>query len=75
MSSEVTSDGRLAFPDVPQSVEVIDCTLRDGEQTPGVWFTVQEKVDLAVMLARAGVAVAVIIGCLIVILRQRGKCP
>src|SRR5436309_2407203 len=25
--------------------------------------------------ARAGVAVAVIIGCLIVILRQRGKCP
>ena len=27
----------------PGTIEVIDCTLRDGEQTPGVWFTIAEK--------------------------------
>ena len=42
---------------LPDSVEVIDCTLRDGEQTPGVWFTVAEKVELAEALSRAGVHV------------------
>lgn len=42
---------------VPTMVEVIDCTLRDGEQTPGVWFTVAEKVALAEMLSAAGVGV------------------
>ncbi|WP_188316328.1 LeuA family protein [Solihabitans fulvus] len=41
----------------PASVEVIDCTLRDGEQTPGVWFTVEEKVHLAEALSAAGVRV------------------
>lgn len=41
----------------PSSVEVIDCTLRDGEQTPGVWFTVEEKVHLAEALSEAGVRV------------------
>lgn len=39
----------------PAAVEIIDCTLRDGEQTPGVWFTVEEKVHLAVLLAEAGI--------------------
>jgi isopropylmalate/homocitrate/citramalate synthase len=38
-----------------RTIEVIDCTLRDGEQAPGVWFTVAEKLELARMLARAGV--------------------
>lgn len=42
---------------MPKSVEVIDCTLRDGEQTPGVWFTVPEKVELALMLDEAGIGV------------------
>jgi isopropylmalate/homocitrate/citramalate synthase len=42
---------------MPKSVEVIDCTLRDGEQTPGVWFTVEEKVELALLLDRAGIPV------------------
>jgi isopropylmalate/homocitrate/citramalate synthase len=38
-------------------VEVIDCTLRDGEQTPGVWFTISEKLELAALLDGAGVDV------------------
>lgn len=42
---------------MPTAVEVIDCTLRDGEQTPGVWFTVEEKVRLATLLAEAGIGV------------------
>lgn len=44
-----------AAPYRPATVEVIDCTLRDGEQTPGVWFTVEEKVRLATLLAEAGI--------------------
>ncbi|HKP59584.1 MAG TPA: aminotransferase class I/II-fold pyridoxal phosphate-dependent enzyme [Polyangiales bacterium] len=42
---------------LPESVEIIDCTLRDGEQAAGVWFTVEEKVSLARMLDQAGMAV------------------
>ncbi|ACY16973.1 LeuA family protein [Haliangium ochraceum] len=38
-------------------VEIIDCTLRDGEQAPGVWLTVQEKLALAKLLSQAGVDV------------------
>jgi isopropylmalate/homocitrate/citramalate synthase len=42
---------------MPARVEVIDCTLRDGEQTPGVWFTPSEKVELAKRLDHAGIDV------------------
>lgn len=56
MSDELKRELRATFPDAPATVEIIDCTLRDGEQTPGVWFTVEEKVELAAMLSRAGVA-------------------
>ena len=48
---------RARFPKMPARVEVIDCTLRDGEQTPGVWFTPTEKVELAKRLDLAGIDV------------------
>ena len=42
---------------LPESVEIIDCTLRDGEQAAGVWFTSDEKIKLARLLDAAGVSV------------------
>jgi homocitrate synthase NifV len=36
-------------------VQIVDTTLRDGEQTPGVSFTIAEKVAIAHALSAAGV--------------------
>src|SRR3972149_6357008 len=36
-------------------VEILDTTLREGEQTPYVNFTVDEKIQIAHMLDRVGV--------------------
>ena len=40
---------------LPKRVEIHDATLRDGEQTPGVVFSVADKVAIAEMLAEIGV--------------------
>jgi len=42
---------------LPERVYVFDTTLRDGEQTPGVSFTVEEKAEIARHLDALGVAV------------------
>jgi methanogen homocitrate synthase len=39
------------------NVEICDVTLRDGEQTPGVSFSCQEKADIATMLDTIGIEV------------------
>lgn len=41
--------------DLPAQVRIHDATLRDGEQTPGVVFTVDDKVEIAQMLNDIGV--------------------
>jgi isopropylmalate/homocitrate/citramalate synthase len=46
---------RGLYPALPARVDVIDCTLRDGEQAPGVWFTLEEKLTLARLLSGAGI--------------------
>jgi Isopropylmalate/homocitrate/citramalate synthases len=41
----------------PWNIEICDVTLRDGEQTPGVSFTCDEKQNIASMLDRIGIDV------------------
>jgi methanogen homocitrate synthase len=41
----------------PLNVEICDVTLRDGEQTPGVSFSCQEKTEIAGMLDTIGIEV------------------
>src|SRR4030067_838495 len=41
----------------PEDFEICDVTLRDGEQTPGVVFTREEKIDIAEKLDSIGVEV------------------
>ena len=40
---------------IDQNIEILDSTLREGEQTPGVSFSVREKVILAKKLDLFGV--------------------
>ncbi|MGD1059993.1 MAG: 2-isopropylmalate synthase [Methanomassiliicoccales archaeon] len=42
---------------VPERVEVLDTTLRDGEQTPGIALSVEDKVRIAELLDDLGVDV------------------
>ena len=39
------------------NIEICDVTLRDGEQTPGVTFTCEEKMDIANLLDAVGVEI------------------
>lgn len=41
----------------PENIEICDVTLRDGEQTPGVAFTREEKIAIAEKLDSVGVEV------------------
>jgi methanogen homocitrate synthase len=41
----------------PLNIEICDVTLRDGEQTPGVSFSCEEKVEIATMLDTIGIEV------------------
>ncbi len=41
----------------PLHIEICDVTLRDGEQTPGVSFSCQEKCEIAAMLDEIGIEV------------------
>ena len=41
--------------DLPEKVEFHDATLRDGEQTPGLVFSVEEKVAIAKKLDEVGI--------------------
>ena len=41
----------------PKKIVWWDETLRDGEQTPGVYYTLEEKVELARLISAAGVDV------------------
>ena len=50
----VTDDVRRSFS-LPPRVQIHDATLRDGEQTPGVVFSVADKIAIAEMLASVGV--------------------
>jgi 2-isopropylmalate synthase len=38
-----------------KNVTVFDTTLRDGEQTPGIAFTVEQKIEIARQLSQIGV--------------------
>lgn len=44
---------------LPKKVSIWDETLRDGEQTPGTFLTVEEKVELSKLLDEIGVKVIV----------------
>jgi isopropylmalate/homocitrate/citramalate synthase len=44
----------MNFPP-PEKIRILDTTLRDGEQTPGVAFTPHQKLELASMLSDLGV--------------------
>lgn len=41
--------------ELPPKVEIHDATLRDGEQTPGVVFSVDDKVEIALKLNELGI--------------------
>ncbi|KAJ3084264.1 hypothetical protein HDU99_002272 [Rhizoclosmatium hyalinum] len=53
----VRSLASVATPADKQKLIVFDTTLRDGEQSPGVTLTTEEKIEIAKQLSRLGVDV------------------
>lgn len=49
------ADEVVAQSQYPQGIVLHDATLRDGEQTPGVVFRKEEKIEIATALSEAGV--------------------
>ncbi|GAH84611.1 unnamed protein product, partial [marine sediment metagenome] len=47
--------GKWKMHEKDRIIEVFDTTLRDGEQTPGISFTVEQKRTIARQLDRLGV--------------------
>jgi len=45
---------------LPKRVHIWDETLRDGEQTPGVALTIDEKIEIAKMLDEVGTAIVAV---------------
>ena len=41
--------------EIPEKVAIHDATLRDGEQTPGVVFRKEDKIEIAKMLDAVGI--------------------
>jgi isopropylmalate/homocitrate/citramalate synthase len=46
---------KTSYPDMPSKVVFHDVTLRDGEQTPGVVFNADDKLEIARLLSALGV--------------------
>lgn len=49
------SEGRLFKEGINMQVKIIDTTLRDGEQRPGIALGIREKIEIAKLLSKIGI--------------------
>jgi methanogen homocitrate synthase len=58
ITTDYSRNELMQFLDLkPLDIEICDVTLRDGEQTPGVVFTREEKMDIATELDAIGIEI------------------
>jgi methanogen homocitrate synthase len=58
ITTDYSRNELMQFLDLkPLDIEICDVTLRDGEQTPGVVFTREEKMDIATELDTIGIEI------------------